>query len=325
LDAASAGVVTLDAVAKTITSDVKTVEFKQVFVEEGQVGAYIQSTLTDPQAVTIKVTGLKDEKYDVYVNGGYVGQKTGPEMAKGMELSIKGRVADPDMMRCLNIIRKTLPPAWEHLVNNKEPAPQRTFNLLDQALDMGRAGLNADRAYRSVDVVIAPAGKMLRQMVWLTRYDAEGTVETVARSLGLIQRVRDRIYRVIADPAIRDPAIAALTPVDLTASYADKGGKPVVEAAVTNNCDLPLNGSLTAELPKGWKMGAKAADIKDLKPGKTARFSLPLTRPGSGGNLAADVPVAASLTVSQGRYMAKWDLKAVAKLGGSAGPEPKAQ
>lgn len=310
-----AGVVTLDAAANKATSDTSALEPKWLRKSgDRQYGVYVQSTVLEPQSFTFRITGLKEQSYDIYVNSAYIGEKSVGQLEQGIELSIPGRVADPGQIRCLESLKPKVDAEYARLQKIKESEPMRVSNTLMQAVDWVNSGIRNEAVYRSVDIVAAPAGKVLQKMVWSTRLDAAAAAKAVGRACWLLQNARDRMHECIKDPELRDTAIAALTPVDLSVEFSSRNGKPHVEAKLVNNCDLPVSGVLSCALPKEWKMNVKDLAFKELKSGQTFCVSFDLVPTVKSAPAPDKLPIAATMTITQDLLTAKFKLKTVAAM-----------
>ena len=117
----------------------------------------------------------------------------------------------------------------------------------------------------------------------------------------------------ITDPDLRNSAVAAMTPVDLTTSFAVKNGKPRVEVLVINNCNLPITGKITAAIPKGWKWNAKKTAFADLKSGKSFKLSFDLIPAAAGTPAPGGVKMAATIELVQGTFEAEYQIKTIAR------------
>jgi hypothetical protein len=309
--AACAATVTVDVTAKTATGDSTAIEASRPRVRGEQVGVLVKSTVIEPQSVTVKFTGLKDDDYDVYVNQEFKGAKPARELETGVQYHIEGRVADPTLIRCLAALKDPIKKLNDKLQGASSSEAKRVCGTLSQASDWVVSGLGTDQAWRSVAVVVAPAGKALDKMTWQTREDEYGTARALTAACWLLQKARDRMYDAITDPVLRNDTVVALTPVDFSATYSTSNGKPHIDARVTNNCNLPVSGDVTFALPSGWKTNAKSLKFAELKSGQAFSASFDLIAPAK--TAAPDtVPVAANVTVTQEGYTASLKLKVVA-------------
>ena len=307
-----AATVTVDIAAKTASGDSKTVEPVNPRVRGEQVGVLVKSTIVEPQYVTIKFTGLKDQDYDVYVNREFKGPKPARELENGVQYRIDGRVTDPAMMRCLTALKDPIKKAYDRVKAATSGEPKRVSGTLSQASNWVTSGLGRDQTWRSVNVVVAPAGRILESMPWPTREDDYGTARAVTAACWLLQQARDRMYHAINDPALRNEAVVAMTPVEFAATYSTTNGKPHIDAKLTNNCDLPVSGNITFALPSGWKTNAKKLKFAELKSGQVFSTSFDLIAPSKAAP-PDRIPIAANVTVTQNGKTASLKLKAVAE------------
>jgi len=300
--------VTVDMAAKTSASDTNTLEPSKPRIKGDQVGLQVKSTIIEPQFVTIKFVGLKDQVYDVYVNNEFKGPRPAKDFEVGVQYRIDGRVTDPDMMRCLAALKQPIADASARLGKSEDTEAKRICWTLNQAAGWVSSGLSRDQAWRSVSIVLAPTGTMLNSMAFMTREDAYGTARAVTTACWLLQQARDRMNDVIKNPTLRNDAVVALTPVEFTTTYSTRNGKPHIDAKVTNNCDLPIAGDVSFALPKGWKTNAKNLKFADLKSGTVFTASFDLIGPAKTAP-PDSVPIAANVTVTRDDMSASLKLK----------------
>jgi hypothetical protein len=306
---AVAAEVTLDVANKKASSDDKTIEALAVRVQGAQVGVYVQNHLMTPQSFTLKTPGLTEPKYDVYINGQHSGVKTREELESGIRVELAGCVVDPDLLRCLYAMRGRMEPLYERY-KNLSSEERRVAATLDQAIQWVRSGIAGERNHRAASIVFVPTDRAMQKMLWRTRYDAEETARGTARACWLLMRARDRMNMVITNSEIRNNAVVALTPVDLTANYTIKDGKPRIESKLVNNCDRPITGSFAIAVPSGWKQTSKQLKFTDLKSGKTHTVVFDLTPSKPDTPLPDKFQVSVTAEVRQDRLFAKFTLKA---------------
>jgi hypothetical protein len=311
--AQGAAVVTVDAATHAVKCDDDKLQTRAITPEGEQIGAFVQNTTLEPLQFTAKITGLKDQKYDVYINSDYLGAKDARELASGLQLTLPGRISDPDMMLCLNTVKPIVDAEYLRLQGVRAPEPARVAATLQQAVDWVRSGIKTEEVYRSVAIVIAPEGRALQRPRTPTRLGDVETAAAVTRACWLLQKARARMSSVIRDPDLRDTAVAAMTPVDLTTSFTVKDGKPHVEATVTNYCNLPISGEITADIPKGWKWDAKHTTFADLKTGKSFTLSFDLSATVPDAAPPDGVKVAAAVKLAQDRFKAEYRIRTIAR------------
>lgn len=309
-----ASVVTVDAAGKSATSDVSTLDpGKSLKVQDDQVGVFVKNTILEPQIFTLKVAGLKDQDYDVYVNHEFKWTKPAKDFEAGVEFRVDGRIVDSALIRCLEAVKAPIKKANDELSKSKDSEAKRISYTLSQAGEWVGSGIQRDMAWRSISIILAPSGRMMRPMNWLTRDDDIGTARAVTRACWLLQQARDRMYHAIKDPALRNQAVVAMTPVEFTAIYSTKNGKRHIDAKLLNNCDLPVSGSVSMSLPAGWKTTAKKLTFAALLSGQTFKLSFDLIAPSKSAAAPDSVPMAANLTLVQDTFTAGVKLTTTAK------------
>ncbi len=310
--ASFAAVVTVNMVSVSAQSDSSSLDVGKAQVHHDQLGLTIKNLNTTPQTFSLKVGGLTQPSYDVYANGKFVGEKQAAALVSGISLIVDGRVADPLKIRCLDAARGPLRSALNRLASLKDPESQRVCATLGQAVGWVSTSLLYDQNWRSVSIVLAPAGKALYRMGADVRKDAEETAGVADRACWLLQQARSRMSKVIKNPQLRHEAVTVLTPVTFSVEYATKNGKPHVEAVLVNNCDLAAIGSVSAALPKGWKCSSKGLTAIAVKPGKTLKLSFDLVAPSKTATPPDSLPIAANLSITQNGLTAALKLKQVA-------------
>lgn len=312
LSFASAQVVTFDVAGKKAASDTEKINPVGPRLQKDQAGVFIQSTILTPQKFTLKYTGLSAQSYDVYVNFQYLSSKSKSELEQGIELKLEGTVVNQDLMRCVKALDGKIEAAYKPW-QGRLGELGRVVSTLSQAAESARTGVRREQAYRSVGVIIAPAGNELKPMSWITQSDAQGTKDTVKDCCDKLQAMRSKMYSAIKDPLIRNWAVATMTPVDFSAILSTKNGKPHIDATVLNNCDLPISGSVIVKLPSGWKSNAKNLAFKDLKSGKTFNLSFDLIPPAGESAVPEKVPMVAHVAVKRDLSIAKCNFETSAK------------
>lgn len=308
-----ASVITVDVDGKKATSDVTSLELSTVRVSGDQVGVNIKNTMLEPQLFTLKFHGLiGSSSYDVYINHSFVGSKPSKEFEAGVEYRVDGTITDPDMMRCLKTARDPIDKALASLKKSTDPEAKRVSYTLNQAKTWVQSGIKRDEAFRSVSIILAPSGKMLQSMTWLTREGEYETARAVTRGCWLLQQARTQMSKVIKNPSLRNEAVAAMTPLDLTANYSTLNGKPHVTVKLLNKCNLPISGIVSMALPQGWKTTAKKRSFDNLKSGQTFGLSFDLIAPSKQAAAPDNVPIAVSVTIAQEQLIANMKLNVTA-------------
>jgi len=309
----SAAVVTVDLPGKTAKSDSAILDPIGLDVQGDQAGLFIKSTVSEAQTFVLKFAGLKDESYDIYINKAFTGTKPAKDLEQGIIMNLPGTICDPGMMRCLNAVKGSIAAAHSLMSKSPDPEAQRISFTLSQAEEWVGVSLKKEQSYRGCDVIIVPSGMVLREMTWGTRMDAEGTANAVTRACWYLQQARSQMYRVIVNTTLRNEAVTAMTPVEFTANYGTKNGKPHVEAKVVNSCDLPISGNITFALPAGWKTNAKKLAFNALKSGQSFSIAFDLISPSKSAAAPESVPIAVNVTVTQDDQTAGMKLRLVAR------------
>lgn len=307
--AVTAAVVTYDVPSKSLKSDSISIVPKSPVVRGEQASVCVESAVSDSISFKLCFTGIKDQDYDLYVNGAYAGIKTTADLKTGIQLSIPGRIADPVMVRCLSELKDKVWAEHERLSASTDSEAKRIAYTLGQADDWIRSGLGADKTYRSIDVIIAPSGMVLTRVAGRTRTDADAVAATVTRACWLMQQARDRMYDNIKNPVLRNDAVVAMTPVKFTATYTMVKGKPHIDAKLVNDCNLPISGNISMAIPKGWKTTAKKLSFDQIKGGKTISLAFDLIAPSKKAIAPDSIPIAANITVTQDIFSAGLKLK----------------
>lgn len=311
--ACGASVVTVDFASKSAKSEAKNLEPGKVQVENGQLAVSIKNLSIEPQSFSLKVTGLTEPSYDIYANGASVGAKTSQELEAGVSIQVDGRVTDSEKMRCLSAVKQPLVRTFGRLQKRTDSESQRICHTLSQAIGWVTTSILYDQNWRSVSVVLSPAGRALYRTVTTTdaRKSKEQTISIPVEACWLLQQARSRMSKVIKDPQLRTDAVAALTPVTFTTVYTVSSGKPRIETTLASDCDLPVGAAISMSLPKGWKCAANNLSAIKLKPGQTLKMSLDLLPPSETAAAPESVPIAANLTIAQKGLSASLKLRYV--------------
>lgn len=303
--AASAATVTVSVATKSAKSDIKTLDPKAVRVIGDQVGVYIENTLLTPQQLEIKFDGVKDQDYDVYINGASSGVKSGQALREGIDRTIPGAIADPVAMHCLKALQPKVAPVYKSVHAREGAQPWRAAYTLGQAKEWVESGIRSDEKYRSVEVILVKAGNSMTRMPFASRLDAKASAKAVLKSCDLLHAARANMYNVLTDAKLRNEVVGALTPVSMSASCSMKNGKPTVTAVIVNDSDLPVTGNISLSDIKGWKTVGGKLDIGIVKPGKSYSTSFGLASSAKNCPTSKSVPLTAVVELTKRKSVAK--------------------
>ncbi len=333
--------VTLDLATKSATTDSKVLETGKVRSIGDQIGVYVQNKSLKPQKVTVKIVGLKDTPYDVYVNWGEfqirrnreisemtkreadvsniepgykIEAKPAADLAAGLEFEIPGRVVPASFMRCVTAVKPAASSVYDGLGEIIAGEPGRARYTLGQAVDWSRSAVTLEETYRSLQFFVIPAGTTPKDMDWRSRNTAKGTKAAVANACSLLHQARTKMYNVLKDPLLRETTVQALTPVDVRLSYRLLNNAPSVKVDVTNNCNLNTSGAVLVSLPKGWSMQPKQLGFAKLAPGDTYSRTIKLIPAAKGQTPPAELLIAATLKVTDDLSYAKMQVLRRVKL-----------
>lgn len=308
-----ASVVTIDATAKTVRSDSGSLEPFYLQVMEQQVGICVNNKIVQPQIFTLKVSGLIEPKYDLYINGAYKGTKSLKQVTQGLSFRVEGRITDPAMMRCLEVVKPKVQAVYDKLKSEKDAEIRLGCDTLSQAVLWSKLPLALEQDWRSVRIILAPASRPLQKMEWTQRGGAEDTAGAITNACWLLQQGRHRMSIQIKNAELRDQVVDAMTPITLAAAYATRAPRPRVYVKLLNECNLPVSGTVTLALPEGWKHNAKTLSFSQLKSGKAFVVLCDLIPPRLDAAAPESITAAASLFLVQLDQPARYGLKTTAK------------
>jgi len=325
-------IVTLDSATKATTSDSRLLELKWVKSRGEQIGAYIQSKSLSPQSATIRILGLKDARYDVYVNwGGFaikriqeiaafakkpadttaiepgyvIPDKAAGDLATGIPIKIPGRIVPARLVRCVRSVGPRVRSACDGLNASPAGVPGRARNTLQQAADWVRSAVMIEETYRSAQLFVVPAGATPSEMDWRSRFTAKGTKEAVERACSMLQQARVRMSAELTDPVMREVVTEALTPVDVHVRYYMDKQVPRIRVEIRNDCDLSVSGAVNVEVPKGWKAQSKRPRFSGLASGGVYAETLQLIPASKRRAAPGKVSVTTTVTVAGQKGIAK--------------------
>jgi hypothetical protein len=307
---------TVDLSANSAKADAATIEAFGLQISGQQAGVCVNNKLATPQKFTLRFAGLTEPEYDVYVNGTSKGSMTGQQLQQGVTFDAPGSIADQAMITCMSEVTPRAQTLRDALKDSKVPEEAFISDAMRQILDWLRLTMVEEQSWKSVRIVIAPKDRHLETMEWIERHSDYDTAAIITNTAWSLQQVRDQIYHQIKDRRLRNDAIAAMTPVELTASYAIRNGKPHLTAKLLNKCDLPLKGAFTLGLPKGWKAAGAKMNFGNVKSGQTYTLSCDLVPTAKSVPALKEVPVTATIYTIQLDKSAALNLTAAAKVEG---------
>lgn len=249
-------IIDIQTVARTSTVEGEHAAVLRTLTASGTVQTIIMNSSATVQPVLAKFHELQDEKYDVYVSGNLVGAKTRQELEAGLQVDAPGCTL-LNSRKVIQLIQKESE-KWMKQDGPPNAGAGTSRAVLANVQSWSR---NADGRIRnsgSVAIILSPVGKALPLMPSWTTPSPDEVKDATAKYWQAIAFERAVINKRVKDYILRNGALSAITPVDVSLSI-DKTGK--VKLKVTNFCQSPISGKITL--------------LKDQEviPGKSATFS----------------------------------------------------
>jgi len=288
----------------------------------------IRNLRLTPREVTVKILGLTEPEYDLYIGGGadkgsnpdvnpvitrtgkppivdykcfLKGKHTREDLEAGIKVKLPGTDVPSDYRDYFGIIRERCATAAQHYVNSTDKDGITCWAALGERGIVGWIDNleKTDLRYRTVDIAISPVGRSISLpgvgMMPLTIMPSKMAINHG----NMIQKVRREIDRTVKNKLYKSDTLEAMTPVDIIVTVPEPlrpGVAGKVRVQLLNRTDRKITGTVKPILLSGWQSKPASASVSMLGYGKNAGCEFLITLP-KGANPDTPISINASLSV----------------------------
>lgn len=282
---ANAAVITLHAGSKTSDIQGSDASIFRFVVTKGTVQVVILNSKSKAQHPTVRFLELNAPNYDVYVDGSLIGSQSREVLEAGLPLDLKGCVL-LDQRAPIQRIAEGADVLLKEIRDSTHPDVSFLTAILANVRMWSR---NADSRIRNsggTHILLNPTGVAVAAPTIWTLIEPDAVRNGTGKYWKAINFERSLIYRDIKDYTLRNRALAAITPVDLTVAREPCEKSAKLTCRITNKCESALSGKLVLETPKGSKSVPSARFSLDRGKSFDAAFDISgLTPAAQGGAL----------------------------------------
>lgn len=260
----------------------------------------LKNDLYTPREITVKILGLKEGDYDLYIDANLVGVKKSSELESGIQVSFPGSDI-PQTYRDYYTVLKTRCLANVGLFEKATDRDGSKCKAIIQSItNWVRSIEQNDNLMRTVGIIVVPTGQPLSLPGG--RYVLERPKDFKKNALHLadaIHTIRGAVINEVQNAIMQNDTLAVITPLDfkLTTSAAAKpGSKITVTAALTNWTDRNATGKIQLAIPSDWTVKDVNSEVAMPCYSKTAEVKFEVTIPGT-ADANAKITATADLTV----------------------------
>jgi hypothetical protein len=269
------GVVTLQSTAKTSSSDGADVTVFRLLNHSGVVHAVILNNTSQEQPISARFQELQADAYDVYQDSALIGSFTRDQLEKGIQVKLPGIVLQQDRP-LIQKIEEDSASLVKSLKSDKRPGASLALAMLANIGNWCRTADGRIRNSGGAYIILNPGGKILSSPIGWSRPSSESVTSDTAKFWKAIMDQREILYSSVKDTDIRDSAISAITPVDLTAQTSSGSTAPIVKCKIVNQCEATISGTILLEKPNQSKSAlTKAFALLPRQRSFDAEFKLP--------------------------------------------------
>lgn len=265
------GSLTIQCAAKTSSIEKADISVFRLYKGPSGIQAVVLNNANVEQEITVRFEELESASYDLYIEGSRLGTFDKAALEKGIPVRLRCGVLQeqrPIAQRIEHNCAKLLEPSME-------PMPDPEWGTVKGALSNVRAWSNlADTRIRNsaaTSILLNDPGSPVRTTMW-TVTTAKETVEALSRYWTAISDERGILNTGIKSFQLRNSAIAAITPIDISASRANGA----ISVSFANRSEVALSGKIAALGISGSKP-QKPVNFGPLPSGKTFNTVFKLT------------------------------------------------
>lgn len=245
------GVLTIQTVAKTSSIQNADISVLRLFNRSGDIHLVIMNNASTEQPIVARFAELKSPAYDVYVEGSFVRVCDKAELEAGIPLKLHPGILSDDrpiiqriIDRCTPLI---VPGAAAAMITPGRLAPSSDPDVAVALLsDLRYWSTIADTRIKNsmaTFVLLNAREKAVEGVTWKV-VPASEVISATARYWKSVANQRGFLYKSVKDSSLRSAAIAAITPIVLTAAASGPKGKQVISCQVSNLSETSMSGKL---------------------------------------------------------------------------------
>ena len=260
----------------------------------------LRNELYTPREITVKILGLKEGDYDLYIDANLVGVKKSSELESGIQVSLPGSDI-PQAYRDYYTMLKTRCLANVGLFEKATDRDGSKCKAIIQAIaDWVRSIEQGDNLIRTVGIIVVPKGQPLSLPGG--RYILERPKDfkkSVLHLADAIHTIRGAVINEVQNKMLQNDTLTIITPLDFkltTSAAVTPGSKITVTAALTNWTDRNATGKIQLGVPSDWTVKDVTSEVTMPGYSKTAEVKFEVTIPNT-ADANTKVTATADLTV----------------------------
>ncbi|MEN6372669.1 MAG: NEW3 domain-containing protein [Armatimonadota bacterium] len=211
--------------------------------------------LYNPRNVTVRILGLTEPEYDLYMDGNLAGTMKKEQLEEGIPVAFSGTDIPPELRDYYSRLKAKSAAGAKECPTSDEDTSLCQAVMRDVAswVDSIERG---DVLIRTTTVIVVPAGTPLFLPGGRYVFNKPPNFPRSAKHLGeAVQIIRGEVQKKTKNAVLRYDTLSYITPVDfdMTASSAiSPGTKVKLKAKLTNWTDRGITGKIRLDVPKGW-------------------------------------------------------------------------
>lgn len=242
-----------------------------------------------PREIIMRILGLTEPEYDLYVDGNLVGVMNKVQLEEGIPISFDGTGIPPDLKDYYTRLKikanngaKLYPKPPDEETSRCQAVMQSVANWV-QSIERG------DNIVRATAVIVVPQGTPLSlpggRFIFQKPPDFPKSVKHLGEA---VQIIRKEIQAKTKNEALRFDTLSRITTIDfelIPSEEISPAGTIMVTARLTNWMDRAVTGKVKLDVPKEWV-------VKELSP---VNFSMQDYSKSAEVKFEVTIPAAASI------------------------------
>ncbi|MEN6519940.1 MAG: NEW3 domain-containing protein [Armatimonadota bacterium] len=273
-----------DKQAKWLDGTAKNITLKPVNGSPSQTSYFAMvNDLYEPRKITVRILGLTEPEYDLYIDGNLAGTKNKYQLEAGIPISFSSSDIPP-ALRDYYTRLKAKAAAGAKACPSSDAETSRCQAVMQAVADWVDSIERGDNLIRTTTIIIVPTGTSFSLPGGRYVFNKPPDFPKSAKHLGqAVQIIRGDVQKNTRNAVLRYDTLSYITTVDfdLTTSGAiSPGAKVKIKAKLTNWTDRSVTGKIRLDVPKDWAVKALSpVNVKTPGYSKSAAALFEITVP----------------------------------------------
>jgi len=209
-----------------------------------------------PREVILRILGLTEPEYDLYIDGNLIGVKSKEQLENGIPVSFSGTDIPPDLKDYYTRLRTKADEGAKLYRKPLDEETSRCKSVMQSVANWVQSIERGDALIRATAIIVVPQGTPLSlpggRFIFQKPPDFPNSVKHLGEAVQIIRR---EIQDKTKNETLRFDTLSRITTIDFeltTSEELSSGSTITVTAKLANWMDRAVTGKVELDVPKEW-------------------------------------------------------------------------